>query len=348
MSKYFVIGFRKITSEEEYKNKIVGHNHRSRHYPNRPNIDTTKSKDNIVLEELKYKSANDLINVANQIIKQENIKIRERNNEVEDKEQKEKLRRGLKKGSAFCYEILIDCSVILGWKDDNYINYLKEANEWCINRFKGQELISSVIHLDESKPHLHITFSYFNTDLKKWNQRGMREQNLTNINLILKDFEKEIGQKFGLKKGDNEKLKKEIKKEFTGTKYKVKTEFLKTEEKVLVNGKDLNTAINKIYSRVKSIGTEARYQQEILELKKKHEQEKYKITDTYEQEILQLKNVMRDNNKKIRELEKEIEEQKDKIRIREDIINRYKRDITNIQDKLYALKHNKQNPSRDR
>jgi len=69
MSRYFVIGFRKITSAEEYKNKILGHNHRNRNYKDRININTSKSKNNIILSPLKYKSANNLIDTANQIIK---------------------------------------------------------------------------------------------------------------------------------------------------------------------------------------------------------------------------------------------------------------------------------------
>ena len=78
-NNYFVIGFRKVKTKEEYKNKIAGHNHRNRNYPNRQNINTTKSKDNIILSELKYKSASELINTANQIIREENIKIKEFN-----------------------------------------------------------------------------------------------------------------------------------------------------------------------------------------------------------------------------------------------------------------------------
>ena len=155
MSRYFVLGFRKIKTSEEYKNKIVGHNHRNRNYPNRLNINTSKSKDNIILSPLKYKSANNLIDTANQIIKEENKKIKERNKSVADKKQKGKLRRGLKKGSSFAFEILVDCSKIEGWNENNYIEYLKEAERFFRDRFKGQEVLSSVIHLDESK-HTYI------------------------------------------------------------------------------------------------------------------------------------------------------------------------------------------------
>ena len=214
MSRYFVIDFKKINTQEAYKNIVAGHNNRNRNYPNRLNINTSKSKNNIVLSPLKYKSASELIDTANQIIKEENIKIKERNKKIKDEEQKEKLRRGLKKGSAFAFNIVVDCSVIPGWQESNYIEYLKEAEKWLRNRFEGQEVISSIIHMDESKPHLHISFSYYNIDLNKWNQRELRDKKLTDLNLILKDFERDIGKKYGLVKGDNAKLKQEIKKEF--------------------------------------------------------------------------------------------------------------------------------------
>ena len=57
--------------------------------------------------------------------------------------------------------------------------YLKNAEQWLKDKFKGQEVLSSIIHMDEGKPHLHITFSYFNKDIKRWNQRGLKDKNLT-------------------------------------------------------------------------------------------------------------------------------------------------------------------------
>ena len=305
MSKYFVIDFKRINTQEAYKNIVVGHNNRKRNYKDRINIDTSKSKDNIVLQKLKYKSARELINSANQKIKEENEKIRKRNESVIDKKQKEKLKRGLKKGSNFIFNIVVDCSVIPGWQESNYIEYLKEAEQWLRNKFQGQEVISSVIHRDESKPHLHISFSYYNIDLNKWNQRGLKEQKLTNLNILLKDFERDIGKKYGLKKGDNVKLKKELSKEFKGTKYRIKTGFLKTEEKILINKKNLNNAIDKIYKRVKEIGTEKRYQEEIIRLKQQHQQEIQELKNDYDRKVAKLE---RTNKELLNIIDKDIQE----------------------------------------
>jgi chromosome segregation ATPase len=177
--------------------------------------------------------------------------------------------------------------------------------------------------MDESKPHLHISFSYYNIDLNKWNQRELRDKKLTDLNLILKDFERDIGKKYGLVKGDNAKLKQEIKKEFKGTKYKVKTGFLKTEEKILLNRRNLNNAINNIYKRVKKIGTEKRYQKEIIRLKKQYQQEIQKLKEEYNKKIVELKQTneellnmldkdIQEHNKKVQEIKKDIKDIKEK------------------------------------
>ena len=52
---YLVLNFKKIKSKEEFKNVIAGHNFRTREYKNRENIDTTRTKDNIILSPLKFK-----------------------------------------------------------------------------------------------------------------------------------------------------------------------------------------------------------------------------------------------------------------------------------------------------
>ena len=58
---YFVIGLRKIKTDEEFKNKIVGHNHRTRTYKNTHlNINVDKTKHNINLTPLQFKSEEEI------------------------------------------------------------------------------------------------------------------------------------------------------------------------------------------------------------------------------------------------------------------------------------------------
>ena len=67
--KYFVIGFRKIKTAKEYKNKIVDHNNRTRHYIMHSNIDWNRTYKNIILDELNFKSAEELIADGNNNLK---------------------------------------------------------------------------------------------------------------------------------------------------------------------------------------------------------------------------------------------------------------------------------------
>jgi len=263
-TKYFVIDFKKIKTPEQYKNVIVGHNNRKRNYLNRVNINTSKSKNNIILTDLNFKDENEILDYA-------------KNNLAKGKRQ-------IRKNSAKSFSIVVDCSVMEGWTEKDYIKYLEEADKWFKKRFKGQEIISSVIHLDESKPHLHISFSYFNKEEGAWIQKNLYQQGKTDLNKILADFEKEIGQKYGLKRGDNVKLKKILLKntkevlQEKGKYYTIKSGFMETEKKFMFDIDTINEVMNnyknKIISYVKKVGEQERAGETIAKLKQKHEQEK--------------------------------------------------------------------------
>jgi predicted nuclease with TOPRIM domain len=316
MSNYFVIDFKKINTKEAYKNIIVGHNNRKRNYKNRLNIDTSKSKDNIILSPLKYKSASELINTANQIIKQENEKIKEKN-KVTNK--KEKLKRGLKKGSAFAFNIVVDCSVIEEWSKEDYIKYLKDAEKWLQNRFKEQEIISSVIHLDESKPHLHITFSYYNKNLKKWNQMGLKEQKLTNLNILLKDFERDIGKKYGLKKGDNKDIKKQLSvnaKKIFGNKietYKVKESLFSTKEVKAISVNNINKCLTTYYNKIiKKVNQKVPEIGQVERLKEEYNKKVAELERTNEELLNMLNEYIQEYNKELQKTLRTIKNIKEK------------------------------------
>jgi len=233
--RYFVIGFRKIRTAEEYKNKVAGHNHRNRHYIKNKhnNIDWERTPNNIVLQNLKYKTADELIEAGN------NSRIG-------------KARR-LKKGAAFAFEVIVDCTPREDWTEQDYIRYLTDALEYLKKRFKGQEIISAVIHLDEGKPHLHVVFSYFNTELGKWNQRGLMQKKLTDLNRILDDFKKEVGAKYGLERGKGKQLDKPLKRELAKKirKVEVKQGLFKTEIKKVIFTSDAVSVIKNLDKKYK-------------------------------------------------------------------------------------------------
>jgi len=185
-NRYFVIDFKKYKGAEAYKN-VMGHNLRKRNYKDRANIDTTRSDRNIVLHKTDESWS--------EYMEHCNAKARESGG------------RALRKGSADFFSIVIDASVIDGWSDDDYIAYLKDAEKWLRERFAGQKILASVIHVDEKKPHLHFTASYFNEERGRWSQKWLAQEKKTDLNAMLSDFERDIGQKYGLRRGENQKEK---------------------------------------------------------------------------------------------------------------------------------------------
>ena len=112
---YLVLNFKKIKTEMEFKNVIVGHNFRSRDYKNRENIDTTRTKDNIILSPLKFKSEDELLNYTKGKLKEK--------------------KRQIRKNSAKAFSLVVDCSVMEKWNESDYVEYLKEADKWLNNYF---------------------------------------------------------------------------------------------------------------------------------------------------------------------------------------------------------------------
>jgi hypothetical protein len=312
MNKYFVIGFRKIRTEEEYKNKIAGHNHRQRHYKNRVNINWEKTKDNIILQNLKYKTAEELITNGNSNLKG-------------------KARR-LKKGSSFCFEIVVDCTPDPSWTEQDYVRYLKDAKEFFDKRFEGQECVSAVIHMDESKPHLHLTYSYFNSDLGKWNQRNLMQEKKTDLNRILKDFQKEVGQKYGLTKGDGKNLDKKLLKEFVKAQVKVpvKTGILKTEERKFLSIKKAKQAIKNLDKKYKiSVSENDKLKEELIKTKRENGKMKEKI-DEMERENIMLSKKLTNIDK----LERENKELKEKLMSTKNTIDKLAEELAETKAKL--------------
>jgi vacuolar-type H+-ATPase subunit I/STV1 len=319
--KYFVIGFRKIKTSEEYKNKIVGHNHRTRNYNKNPhlNINPDKTKDNIILQDLKYKSASQLIEAGNKRLA--------------------KGKRKLKKNSAFAFEIIVDCTPNKTWTQQHYIDYLLEAEKFLKERFRGQEVVSSVIHLDESKPHLHIVFSYFNEDLGKWNQRSLMQQKKTNLNNLLKDFEERVGKKFGLVKGKGKEISKPLKKELSKHVKTIKEKkflFFSLEKKV-IEAKDAIKAVKNISNKHKKAIYENQNLKKQLDKRNKKIAELATINEKLKEENEELqeqKNKFLEAIKRVKELEKKLKEKNAEIKQLEQALLREREKRLGIKSEL--------------
>jgi len=306
--KYFVLGFRRYKTHEEFKNKIVGHNHRTRHYlKSHMNINWSKTHKNIILTDLQFKSLNELLDFAKQNLK--------------------KGKRQLKKGAAWGFEFIVDCTPREDWTEEDYIRYLRDAEKWLRDRFKGLKVISSVIHLDEGKPHLHITFSYFNELEGQWYQRKLKEKKLDRLKEILKEFEKDIGKKYGFVRGKGEEIDKPIKKALTKAveEVKVKKGLFRTEKKKVLDINKTIKAIRKLSNKHKKALYENEHLREQLIRVKKEKEE-------LENRIRKLEELARENeklreenfllNKRVTELERENKELKEKNII---LIDSYKK-----------------------
>ena len=226
MKKYFTISMKKITSSEQFKN-YLGHNTRERNYESE-NVDTSKSHLNIILKKREFKTDEEHVEYCNSKLS--------------------KGKRKTKKDSAHSFEIVIDCSKNHFKNEEEHLNYLKDSEKFLKERFKGQKILNSVIHMDEGKPHLHINFSYFNEEKGQWYQKELYKKKITMIDNLLNDFEKKVGEKYNLKKGD-----KEIDEENLTKKIKVnikeKKMFGKEKEVIIDTPKSVNNLKNK-YLRI--------------------------------------------------------------------------------------------------
>ncbi len=224
MKKYFVIDFKKIKTESQFNNIIIGHNER-RYNLKRDNVDSNRTKDNILITECKYRSYKDFIEAKKKEIQQLNKENKKNRKELVEElikqgyskkeaqkiaREKYKKRRSPSINQAVGFSIVVDCTPDPTWTEDDYIRYLNDAVEFFKRRFKGQELISAVIHMDESKPHLHISFSYWDENEKRFKEKELYEKGLTNLDSLLDDFKHSVGQKYNLNRGDGATIKKSL------------------------------------------------------------------------------------------------------------------------------------------
>jgi len=190
MSKtYFNIDFKKVKTAEQYKNWNA-HNRRDESHTS-ANVDTSRSHKNIYLidKEETYAQYRSRI--------KEQIKSFNKKNNTRHRD----LRKDKDGHSTSAFNIVVSMSNGC-MNEAEAINYLTDAHEWFKKRFKGYQCLNSHIHLEETTEHLHIQFSYFNDEKGKWNQKGMYQDGITDLNNINDLFEKEVASKYGLKRGD--------------------------------------------------------------------------------------------------------------------------------------------------
>jgi cell division protein FtsB len=196
------------------------------------------------------------------------------------------------------------------------VKYLKDAFEFLQKHFEGQTIANATIHMDESKPHLHATFLYFNEKEGKWNQKDLMKKGKTDLNKLLDKFQKEIGEKYGLVRGDSKNLNKTIVKEFAKAQVKVpvKMGILKTEERKFLSIKKAKQAIERLDKKYKmSILENDKLKNELIKVKKENKQLKQENQELKEKiNKIKRKNLMLSKGlSKVREIERENNKLKD-------------------------------------
>ena len=259
-------------------------------------------------------------------------------------------KRQIRKNSAKAFSLVVDCSVMEKWNESDYVEYLKEANKWLNDYFSkkyGLINLGSIIHMDESKPHLHIAFSYFSEIEGAWIQKQLYKDKVTNFNILLKKFEQEVGAKFGLKKGDNKNIKKQLNinaAEIFNTNiqtYKVKTGLLSTQEIKAISVKNINKCLtiynNKIIKKVPSIGELERLKEELIkknkeveEIKKEAKEEaKEELEQQYQQEIKELVQQLQEQEEAINEVKLLLKQKNNLLKEKEEEYTTHLQDIQN-------------------
>jgi uncharacterized membrane protein len=329
--KYFVIDFKKIKTEAQFNNWILGHNER-KHNRERPNVNKKKTIENIVLYGAKYKSYRDFIEQKREEIKKINRENQKKRREYVkeliaqgmDKKEAQKIarkkypkRRAPSANQAVGFALVVDCSEMENWSDSDYIRYLQDAEAFFRERFKNLEILSSVIHLDEKKPHLHISFSYWDINEKRFIEKKLFDEKLTDLNAILRNFEAEVGQKYGLHRGDGATLKKSLIKELNEKKETI--EVVKgsallglitlTEQKYFLSPGVVKKTIKEKWKFVKELGHAEKVRELDAELRKANEtiQTLTKEKKRSERTIDALEKELSKTKQKLREVTKEKE-----------------------------------------
>jgi len=229
----------KIKTKEEYEN-IRKHNFRQ---IEKENINKDLSHKNIIL----YDN-----NLTYEQLKEENQK------EIQENNKKYKTKyRNIRKDAAIGQSLVVQATRE-SLKEEEHIQFLKEVNERLQDYFKDFKIIDSVIHLDETTPHLHFRFCYFDKNKHKYNQKDTQEHcHLDNIEKVLEP----VLRKYNINK--REKLEEKIRKM-----EKEDQEIAKQIMKIK-NKKDRKNSLNKLLRKYnKTLGGEDYIQPKYLKLLK--------------------------------------------------------------------------------
>lgn len=177
------------------------------------NVDASRTEKNIVLKKSQYAKFADFVQKKKQEIRIGNLRRKKGEKKARfpriltNKKTKEKEYPALSQQFVFSFS-----HGALSEKDG--IEYLRRADEFIREWFEKNEIISSIIHRDETTDHIHIDVAYWNRFEKRFNQKELTQdkdqkgRGKTDISRIREAFQKEVANYFNLRKQDGSVVEK--------------------------------------------------------------------------------------------------------------------------------------------
>ena len=170
---FSIIRQQKIKGEEHF-NGLAAHNKREYHSQN---IVKERSHKNVTLSPFIYKNFQEFVASKKKLIFEGNKKNGTKNRMLRSLKNK---KTGEKELPSMAQEFIFTHSP-KALTESESIEFLKLADKFLREWFDGLEVLGSVIHLDETTPHLHFDVTYFDLNRAKFCQSELQDQGKTDI-----------------------------------------------------------------------------------------------------------------------------------------------------------------------
>jgi hypothetical protein len=173
---FAIIRQQKIKGEEHF-NGLAAHNKREYHSKN---IVKERSHKNITLSPFIYRNFKEFVASKKKMIFEGNKKNGTKNRMLRSLKNKKTGEREL---PSMAQEFIFTHSP-KALSETKSIEYLRLADKFLREWFDGLEVLGSVIHLDETTPHLHFEVTYFDLGRAKFCQSELQDKGKTDITAI--------------------------------------------------------------------------------------------------------------------------------------------------------------------
>lgn len=285
---------------------IQFHNYREKESRTNPDIDKTKTSQNIVLVECSdYRKA-----------------IAERLSKLETS-------RAVRKDAVVMAQVLVTSGpeFFKNMSLELQKEFFCRSLDFISNRYGKENILSAVIHMDERTPHMHVDL----TPIKNGRLTAKTIFTRSELSNLQTDFANDVGYEYGLKRGENRKEKR----------YHLSTEEykLKAKEKELIKNTEL---ISSYKIKFPSIEPDELNQRvinktflftytETNEMVAKRLNEKFKIYKDVIDKTVQLQDTIKKLNNKISNLNEELEGEKVRNNYLHMQVDKYEKDLTKDQ-----------------